>query len=99
MLMDIMLLSNPVVFGMASCIRKLSKQLADYLKIEEAWKIEIASMLSLIGTFNIPYQVLIDILKGKIVEREYRNMYEQYPETGGKLVKKNSSIRRCSHHY
>ncbi len=45
-------------------------------------------MLSLIGTFNIPYQVLIDILKGKIVEREYRNMYEQYPETGGKLVKK-----------
>ena len=88
MLMDIMLLSNPVVFGMSSCIRKLSKQLADYLKIEEAWKIEIASMLSLIGTFNIPYQVLIDILKGKIVEREYRNMYEQYPETGGKLVKK-----------
>ena len=54
-LTEILSLINPVAFGCASRIRRMVKQIAVVLKVENAWQVEIAAMLS--QASGVPFSI------------------------------------------
>jgi response regulator RpfG family c-di-GMP phosphodiesterase len=87
-LMDVLSLTNPVAFGRTSRVAFLVKQVALKLKVENAWELEAAAMLSQIGCVTIPTQVLEKAYAGKDISTAESTMFEQYPIIGHDLVAK-----------
>lgn len=86
MLMEILSTSNPIAYAISSKMKRTSKQLAMKARVNEMWKIEIASMLSLIGTYNIPSEVLLDLMRGSPVDQEYEKLFANHPSVGARLI-------------
>lgn len=93
LLLEILSISNATAYGLSFKIRKMVSVLLANIAIEDKWKIEIASMLSLIGTFDIPSDILKDIINNKVVDKSYQNKYREHPEIGYRLI---SAIPRFS---
>jgi response regulator RpfG family c-di-GMP phosphodiesterase len=85
-LSDILSLVNPKAFSHASRVRRLVKQLAEDLKLEKTWQLEIAAMLSQIGCVAIPEETLAKVFEGKPLSSVENAMYQSYPQVGGDLI-------------
>jgi response regulator RpfG family c-di-GMP phosphodiesterase len=86
-LIDILTLANPDAFSRTWRIRRMSRHLASRLRIDTAWEIELAAMLSKIG-----YVTLDDVLVQKLQSKQAMTEAEkarvrQLPETAGNLIK------------
>ncbi len=88
LLMEVLATSNPVAYKLSVSIRQIAKGLAEVLEVEEAWKIEMAAMLCLLGCHRLPGDQLHKLLTGKPVPQEVRQQFQTMEETGASLLEK-----------
>lgn len=93
-LLELLEATHPAVFGRASRLREISKLLAQELHIANPWQIELASMLSQIGTIAIPEIVLDRMTFGRATTMEDERHYQRHPQLGSQLI---SRIPRLEH--
>lgn len=85
-LTDILSLASPAAFGRASRVRRLAGQLAGQLRLENAWQVEVAAMLSQIGCVAVPEEILENAYQGKELSRKESEAFEAYPLVGRELI-------------
>lgn len=86
-LVDILSAVNPTAFRHATSISRLSKKIAERLKITDLWEVELAAMLSQIGCVSIPEELLEKKFSGKTLTGEEEKIYLTHPQIGSSFLK------------
>jgi len=85
-LVDILAMTNDTAFARSSRTKKLAREIADYLKIDNPWEVEIAAMLSQIGCIAVPEEILKRAVSGKPLSEKEVHLYHQHPQIGHDLI-------------
>jgi response regulator RpfG family c-di-GMP phosphodiesterase len=85
-LTDILALASPAAFGRAMRARELARQVAAELGVSDAWRIELAAMLSHIGCVTLPPETVEKIYHGKPLSPDEVQMAENHPRIGRDLI-------------
>jgi len=87
-MIDILSALNPDIFAKAARLRKLARELASALQIEDqSWEVELAALLSQIGAVTIPRNILMKWQTGGVLEDGEREMIHSIPRMGRQLIK------------
>lgn len=86
MMMDILALVDPASFARAAKLRQWMTLVADRLQTEDAWQMEMAAGLSLIGLVSVPPEVLSRKRKGEPLSPTEEDMFRHVPEVGRNLL-------------
>jgi response regulator RpfG family c-di-GMP phosphodiesterase len=86
-MMDILAALNPEIFSQSGRLRLLARKLAAGIHMEQAWEVELASMLCQIGAVTLPQEVLDHWRSGKELSEQERRMITSIPHMGYQLVK------------
>jgi response regulator RpfG family c-di-GMP phosphodiesterase len=78
-LTDILSLASPVAFGRAVRIREHVRELAAELKLPNSWQVEVAAMLSQLGSITIPDETIAKYYQGGELSTEERAMIARLP--------------------
>jgi response regulator RpfG family c-di-GMP phosphodiesterase len=85
-LTEVLSLVNPVAFGRAVRVRKLVGKLAAAFGVRDAWRMEVAAMLSQIGCVTVPESVLDKAYRGEDLPSDEWQMIERHPQVGSALI-------------
>jgi CheY-like chemotaxis protein len=85
-LVDILAITNPVAFGRATRLRRLSVELAGALEIKGFWQLEAAAMLSQIGFISLPIELVEKLYYGKRLTPEEKILAEGAPQVAQNLL-------------
>jgi response regulator RpfG family c-di-GMP phosphodiesterase len=85
-LSDILSLVNPTAFGRAARVRRLVKQIASTMKVENAWQVEIAAMLSQLGCITVPQETLWRVYRNQPLSADEIKMMQAHPQIGHDLL-------------
>jgi len=85
-LTDILSLVSPKAFSHSTRARRVARLMANELRLEPSWQLEIAAMLSQLGCVTIPEAILEKVFAGKPLEEDEEKMYRGYSKAGGLLV-------------
>ncbi len=85
-LTDILSISDPETFSKASECRPLIRKICSALKIDSAWEIELATMLSGLGWALIPDSLRNKVREGQGLSAAETKMVEEIPETSKGLI-------------
>jgi response regulator RpfG family c-di-GMP phosphodiesterase len=85
-LTDLLALVNPTAFGRAARVERLVAELARVLKVEDAWQLEVAAMLSQVGCVTIPEETLIKVYHGKSLNLDEVRLLQAHPKIGADLI-------------
>lgn len=72
-------LASPQAFGRASRLKGLVTDIAEKLGIAERWPIEVAAMLSQLGSIVLPPDTLEKVYRGEAVSEEESKMVDRLP--------------------
>ena len=100
-LTNVLSLTNPTAFGRASRTKKLIVELIEHLQIEESWHIEVAAMLSQIGSVTLPTEVIEKMYVGDPLTRYEQEMVDRLPEVTESLlanIPRIESVREIIHY-
>jgi response regulator RpfG family c-di-GMP phosphodiesterase len=95
-LIDILAAVNPVAFSRASRISMLSKKVAERLKMEKIWEVELAVLLSQIGCVTIPQEVLDKKISGRPLTPEENTLFLSHPQIGSNLLRNIPRLEEIS---
>jgi response regulator RpfG family c-di-GMP phosphodiesterase len=79
-------LVSPTAFGRAGRIRQRVKQIAQELKVDNAWQFEVVAMLSQSGCITLPEEVIGRIYRGAAIAPQEWKMFAQHPRVGHDLI-------------
>jgi len=85
-LVEILSLVNPLAFSRASRIRDYVKHIVTHLELSDAWKYEVAAMLSQLGCVTIPPEIMNKIHSQVVLTSDEQSMYSAHPLTGRNLI-------------
>lgn len=85
-LLDVLSIVNPTAFNRSGRIRKLAKDIAEYLRIEKVWEVEFAAMLSQIGCVSVPEEILQKIAANTSLSNKETGLFNQHPQVGHDLI-------------
>jgi len=85
-LSQILSLVNPVAQGKANRLKQYCRHIAKALRLENAWLIEMAAMLSQLGCLTIPPEILAKHGSGAALRPEERAMLHEHPQLAVKLL-------------
>jgi response regulator RpfG family c-di-GMP phosphodiesterase len=85
-LIDVLAITNPVAFGRATRLRRLSVELAGVLGIKGFWQLEAAAMLSQIGFISLPTELVEKLYYGKRLTPEERILADGAPQVAQNLL-------------
>jgi response regulator RpfG family c-di-GMP phosphodiesterase len=85
-LVDILAITNPVAFGRASRVKRLTSELADAMGIKGFWQLEAAAMLSQIGYISLPVELVEKLYYGKHLDPDERTLADGAPQVAQKLL-------------
>jgi len=85
-LVDILAMTNPVAFGRATRLRRLSVDMAGALEIKGFWQLEAAAMLSQIGFISLPIELVEKLYYGKRLTPEEKTLAEGAPQVAQNLL-------------
>jgi response regulator RpfG family c-di-GMP phosphodiesterase len=85
-LTEVLSLTNPTAFGRASRVHALVRHLVEVLKVENAWQVEIAAMLSQVGCITVPEKVLSKVYLGTTLTGDELRMLQAHPKVGSDLI-------------
>ena len=85
-LTDILALSNPVAFGSATRIKKYAGDLARHLGIGDWWQIEVAAMLSQLGSITLPEDTAKKYYYGQELDNDEVQMIQKLPRITQDLI-------------
>ncbi|MFZ0521320.1 MAG: HD domain-containing phosphohydrolase [Candidatus Acidiferrales bacterium] len=78
-LVDILSIANPIAFGRATRVRQSVDQLMAHFKIRERWPVEVAAMLSQIGSVTLPPATLDKLYRGVNLDESEQEMVNRMP--------------------
>ncbi|MCB0311469.1 MAG: response regulator, partial [Bdellovibrionales bacterium] len=95
-LADLLAIVDPISHSNGMAMRSKAKQVAIALGLKDHWEIELAGMLSEVGSIVIPTPLLIKIRSGQDLSREEERMLARVPETSAKLLKNIPRLEEVS---
>jgi response regulator RpfG family c-di-GMP phosphodiesterase len=85
-LTDVLAVSNPTVFGRAVRLRQHVAELAANVGMRDRWQVEVAAMLSQIGTIALPPEIAEKAYRGGPLTAEEQGMIDRVPEVAEQLL-------------
>jgi DNA-binding NarL/FixJ family response regulator len=85
-LVEVLGLINPDAQRRATQIEKYAQTASAALKLPNAWKYQLAAMLSQVGCITLPAETLSKVYGGQPLSDEENKLYESHPEVAGKLL-------------
>ena len=85
-LVDILSMTQPDAFGMASRLRKLVRAVLPATEIKPTWAVDMAAMLLPLGWVSIPPQVQAKYVAGELLNPQELEMVSNIPASGADLV-------------
>ncbi len=85
-LVDILALVNGTAFKRSTRVKKLAREIADSLHVNNSWEVEFAAMLSQIGCVTVPEEILQKISAGTALTEKEASLYHQHPQVGHDLI-------------
>jgi response regulator RpfG family c-di-GMP phosphodiesterase len=73
-LIDILALTSPLAFGRAGRVRQYVCALANELHLENRWQVEVAAMLSQLGSIAVPEDILMKYYSGETLSAKEREI-------------------------
>ena len=101
-LTDILALANPVSFGRATRIKQLVTELAIETELGERWQVEVAAMLSQIGSMSLPPETLERVYANQLLSPEEEQMVARVPSVTEDLLRgipRLDTVRRILSNY
>jgi response regulator RpfG family c-di-GMP phosphodiesterase len=86
MLCEVLAISNPVGFGRASRVKQHVSRLLDELGEKERWQVEVAAMLSQLGSITLPDETAEKLYYGAALTPEEQRMVERAPDVTEQLL-------------
>lgn len=86
-LIDILSAVNPSAFSHASSVSKLARRVAERLRMESAWEIELAALLSQVGLVTVPEELIEKKMSGNYLTAEENQIFSSHPEVGSSFLK------------
>ena len=86
MLMEILAMVDPHLFGRAQTLRGYIRSLAQTLQVGEIWKLELAATLAQVGLVTIPPVVVLKARAGHPLSEAEQEMLERVPEISHNLL-------------
>jgi len=78
-LTEVLSMTNPLAFGRASRIRQLVHELAVGLGLTNRWQVEVAAMLSQLGSITVPETVIKKHFYGSVLNENEKAMIARMP--------------------
>ena len=85
-LMEMLAIANPVAFGHAQRIKRLSMELAAQLNNGAFWQLEAAALLSQIGYLSLPPSLVEKFYYGEPLTAEEKALADAVPDVAMKLL-------------
>lgn len=85
-LAEIVSLVHPVVAARTSRIRRLVLELADDMKVEDVWRVEIAALLANVGFVTLPRITVDRLHQGTALTPAEERMVQHVPEVAAHVV-------------
>lgn len=87
-LAELLAVANPLAFSAGSRIKNYVVAVAEALHLPRVWQFEIAALLSQIGCFSLPVEILTKVYANKQLSDEEAWMYTNHPAVGAALLEK-----------
>jgi response regulator RpfG family c-di-GMP phosphodiesterase len=85
-LVDVLAITNPVAFGRATRVKRMTSELAAAMGAKAVWQLEAAAMLSQIGFISLPVELVEKLYYGKRLSPEERVLADGAPQVARKLL-------------
>jgi response regulator RpfG family c-di-GMP phosphodiesterase len=85
-LTDILALTSPLAFGRAARVRQHVHELAGELQVANRWQIEVAAMLSQLGSITIPEETIKKHYYGEALSADEQAMIGRMPAVAEELL-------------
>jgi len=85
-LIDVLAITNPVAFGRASRVKRLSMEFAESLGCREYWQLDAAAMLSQIGYLSLPAALVDKLYNGDVLTPEEKTLAQGVPDVAMNLL-------------
>ncbi|MFW5739933.1 MAG: response regulator [Myxococcota bacterium] len=85
-LTDVLALTSPAAFGRAARIRDTAREMADRLDLEARWQLDVAAMVSQLGSVAVPDDVLENHVCGRRLTDEQEAMVQRIPALTEELL-------------
>ena len=85
-LMEVLAIANPIAFGRADHIKRLSLELAARVECADFWQLEAAAMLSQLGYLSVPPEVVEKIYSGAALTPAEKELASAVPAVATKLL-------------
>jgi response regulator RpfG family c-di-GMP phosphodiesterase len=86
MLIDILSMSQPLVFSQSKSLIKIISRTAQKMEVKKLWEVEISAMLSQLGAIAIPKSILEKKLDGILMDAASERVYKTIPDISYKLL-------------
>jgi response regulator RpfG family c-di-GMP phosphodiesterase len=96
LLVGLLELVSPEAFGKSSRVKRLAMDLGRYLGIEEAWRLELAAMLSQIGCAALPAETLRRAYRGEPLPGDKAFEFAMHPKIASDLVANIPRLREVA---
>lgn len=87
-LIDILSMVNPAAFSRAARIRTYVKHVSSKFKLKNAWKYELAAMLSQLGCVTLPPDIIDKYYSGQSLSKDEQKMLASHPSVGRELLER-----------
>ncbi|MFP4139789.1 MAG: response regulator [Planctomycetota bacterium] len=85
-LMDVLAMVSPVTFSRASRLKRIVLHAADLLRLEDAWRYELAAMLSQLGCVALDPDTVHKALAGMDLAQDEADAYNAHPSVAEHLL-------------
>jgi len=85
-LIDVLAITNPVAFGRASRVKRMTMEFAARLNCKDFWQLEAAAMLSQIGYLSLPPELVEKLYYGEPLTPEEKVLASGAPEVINSLL-------------
>ncbi len=85
-LTDILALTSPLAFGRAARVRQHVQELGGALQVANRWQIEVAAMLSQLGSITIPEETIKRYYYGEALSEDEKAMLGRMPAVTEELL-------------
>lgn len=86
LLTEVLELANPTAFGRAARVRRLAGKIAERLKVEDPWRLEVAAMLSQVGCIAVSADLVDKAARGVTLTLQETDLLTQHPRIAHDLI-------------
>jgi response regulator RpfG family c-di-GMP phosphodiesterase len=83
---DVLALTSPLAFGCAMRIRQHAADIAGHLELHESWHLDVAAMLSQLGSISLPQETAEKAYNGRTLSADEAKMVARMPAVTQQLL-------------